>query len=1297
MNLYVPCLLDRFTARISLTMNPRILFFLSIVVLLGMPIVGYSQVCQTNVDLNTWVQEGNPATGNWQVNPAGTSVLQTVNVIAFNSYPTFFVSPDTFHNARIEGTIRVNSGLGDDDWIGFVFGYQNPVGNIDQYDTYLFDWKKETQAFGALNGQEGMALTHIQGPIPQANLWNYIWGHNSDAIFNVLDTDYGPGRGWEFDIDYDFTLIYTSTRATILIDADTIFDISGCFDRGRFGFYNFSQSNVLYSNFRYSLETNFDPLVSNVCIGDSAYFQFTDTCFGDANTTANLALWNWDFGDGTTSTDLNPAHAYTTFGPKTVSLIVEDVNGCRDTVTEQILIHPSPHPLAAPQDTAICPGDSALIFSVDTFPITPVNFIWAPGGAQTGLLLATPAATTTYTVTATNLCGVSTMSTTVTVVPPLDLTATTVDATCAGASDGTIQITPGGGAGGYNFAWTPTLPNTASPAGLDTGAYSLTLTDAIGCSLDTLFTIAEPTALSGSVTAISHVDCNGATTGSITLAGAGGTAGYSYSSDGVNFSANPNVLTLGAGPYTFTILDANGCTFTLADTIDEPAALLLSVSSQTNPTCSGSATGSVTLSGTGGTGTYEYSQDGITFGTNPTFSNLGNGNYTFTIRDANNCQSTVSAILADPNPLLGTLITQTDPSCAGTSDGLLVVSASGGTPNYSYSIDGINFGTNPAFSNLPAGNYTLSIQDQSGCILPLAATLSDPPVLAIALDSLADINCFGETNGFIEVSASGGTGLYNFSLDGLSFFEADTFPTLGVGSYSIIVRDGSGCLDTLTTSIAEPTQITAVTSIVQPISCAGAGDGELQVVANGGTGAYSYFWDPLAVLSSTVNSLDGGLYTAIVADANGCLAADSVTLDEPELIVISLDSLANIRCEGEDNGYAAYSVTGGITPFAYSWDGGGGPNSPFNANLTPGTHFLTLTDANGCIVSTDPVTIDEPQALAIVLSPTDASCANLSDGTAMVSISGGTEPYAATWQGVPGGTVGGFNVLNLPAGTYSVEVTDANGCVTQGNTSIASPPVLALELVDQTDAFCDLANGDALVVADGGNPGYTYAWNTVPPQEGPQAMDIPEGTFTVTVTDNLGCEEMLEVLIANEGTPTAAFTTNVDLTSGEPILLDLAQFEFANESTGAIAYFWDFGTGTAFSDEDNPRFAYTEPGTYTVVLTAIDPNNTCPDEDSLTFTLIERGTVYMANAFSPNGDGHNDEFMFGGQGIVNFECIIFNRWGTEVARFNDIDQGWDGTSQNQSSVPEGVYMYVLKAELNTGEQIERGGSITLFR
>ncbi|MGK7904226.1 MAG: PEP-CTERM sorting domain-containing protein [Hormoscilla sp.] len=200
------------------------------------------------IDLSTWTQEGVPANGKWVVSADGASVLQTIN-----NNPTFFVSPDEFIDTTIQGKLKVEGrGDNDDDFIGFVFGYQSPIATnndgVNDFDFLLFDWKQKTQRLA----QEGFSLVKVNGAI--SNYDPNFWDHKSSSKFDLIATDYGSSKGWQDRTEYDFTLLYESDRVKIDIDGNTIFDISadevgGEFQPGRFGFYNFSQEAVRYSGF----------------------------------------------------------------------------------------------------------------------------------------------------------------------------------------------------------------------------------------------------------------------------------------------------------------------------------------------------------------------------------------------------------------------------------------------------------------------------------------------------------------------------------------------------------------------------------------------------------------------------------------------------------------------------------------------------------------------------------------------------------------------------------------------------------------------------------------------------------------------------------------------------------------------------------------------------------------------------------------------------------------------------------------------------------------------------------------
>lgn len=302
-------------------------------------------VCLTDVDFNTWQQAGAPGNGNWIVQLAGAQVRQTIN-----GNPTFFLTPVDYINVRLRGRLRTTNG--DDDYIGVVFGHRLPLGNSTVYDTYLFDWKQSNQNNGGFLGQEGFALSRIIGNIPNtgAALNPTFWGHTNTPEFTVLGTDYGPGKGYVRNQFHDIEVLYTTTRAVIIVDNDTIFDIPGCYEPGRFGFYNYSQPDVYYSDFTYELFTNFNLASERVCIGDTAQMIFYEPC-GTFNILTQFEELQWDFGDGNSqvvtnlnSDNANPTHVYQNAGTYTIRLIALDQLGCRDTVYRNINILPLPQP-----------------------------------------------------------------------------------------------------------------------------------------------------------------------------------------------------------------------------------------------------------------------------------------------------------------------------------------------------------------------------------------------------------------------------------------------------------------------------------------------------------------------------------------------------------------------------------------------------------------------------------------------------------------------------------------------------------------------------------------------------------------------------------------------------------------------------------------------------------------------------------------------------------------------------------------------------------------------------------------
>lgn len=308
--------------------------------------------CVQQVNFNNWDKTGD-ANGGWLIQNNGTQLYTTQNTV----YPTMYVGPDTLINVKITGTFRVED-QADDDFVGFVFGFQetydhdwaNGAGFNMDHEYYLFDWKKNFQTYIGYSALEGFTLNKVDGTFGYAvaSVFPGFWQHQNSTTFNVLATQYSTTAGWNPWQTYDFELLYTPTRAVIKIDTDTIFDITGCFEPGLFGFYNYSQRYERYWNFNYELYVDFQMEAQNICLGDTAKFTFIDTgSCGGTNTYTNLDTFYWDLGDGTVTNDTNPQHKYDSLGAYLVHLIATDVNGCVDSSSKTVNVQTSPDAMIA--------------------------------------------------------------------------------------------------------------------------------------------------------------------------------------------------------------------------------------------------------------------------------------------------------------------------------------------------------------------------------------------------------------------------------------------------------------------------------------------------------------------------------------------------------------------------------------------------------------------------------------------------------------------------------------------------------------------------------------------------------------------------------------------------------------------------------------------------------------------------------------------------------------------------------------------------------------------------------------
>jgi hypothetical protein len=734
-------------------------------------------------------------------------------------------------------------------------------------------------------------------------------------------------------------------------------------------------------------------------------------CNGNASGSIDLSVsggtpaYTYNWGGGITTQDRSNLAA------GTYTVTVTDANNCTQTLSATIT-QPTAIVLSTTQVNVLCNGSATGSIDLTVNGGTPgYTYNWT-GGATTQDRSNLAAGTYTVTVTDANNC---TQTTSVTITQPtaIVLSTTQVNVLCSGNASGSIDLTVNGGTPGYTYSWTGGA-TSQDRSNLSAGTYTVTVTDANNCSQTISATITQPAGgISLSSTQV-NVLCNGNATGSIDLSVSGGTPAYTYNwGGGITTEDRSNLL---AGTYTVTVTDANNCTQTLSATITQPTAIVLSTT-QVNILCNGSATGSIDLTVNGGTPGYTYNWTGGA--TSQDRSNLLAGTYTVTVTDANNCTQTISATITQPTAIVLST-TQVNILCNGGTSGSVDLTVSGGTPGYTYSWTGGV--TTQDRSNLAAGTYTVTVTDANNCTQTISATITEPAG-GISLGSTqVNVLCNGNATGSIDLSVSGGTPAYTYNWGG--GITTEDRSNLAAGTYTVTVTDANNCTNTLSATITQPTAIVLSTPQVN-VLCNGSATGSIDLTVNGGTPGYTYNWTGGATSQDRVN-LAAGTYTVTVTDANNCTQTTSVTITQPTAIVLSTTQV-NVLCNGNASGSIDLTANGGTPGYTYFWTGGA--TTQDHTNLAAGTYTVTVTDANNC-TQTISATITQPMALALdAVVGTPSNCF-VADGSIDLIVAGGTPGYTYDWSnnGPNNPDIDPEDLVNLLEGTYTVTVTDANGC-----------------------------------------------------------------------------------------------------------------------------------------------------------------------------------------------------------------------------------------------------------------------------
>ncbi len=854
----------------------------------------------------------------------------------------------------------------------------------------------------------------------------------------------------------------------------------------------------------------------------------------DLTPAGGTVAYSYSWSNGATSQDISGVLA------GTYTVTVTDANGCTATASATITAPPALTASIAGTNAG-CNGASTGAANLTPGGGTPAyTYAWS-SGPTTQDLTNIPAGTYTVTVTDANGC---TITSSYTVTQPTALTASIAgtNAGCNGASTGAANLTPGGGTPAYTYAWS-SGPTTQDLTNIPAGTYTVTVTDANGCTITASYTVTQPTAVTASISASTNVSCNGGSNGSATVTPGGGTPAYTYLwNDPAPAQTTATCTGLTAGTWTVTVTDANGCTQTATATITQPVVLTVA-GSHTNVTCNAACNGSATATPAGGTAPYTYSWNDPGFQTTATTtSTLCAGTFSVTVTDANGCTATTSQTITQPVAITVTM-SSVDASCGG-SDGSASVVAAGGTPGYTYLWN--SGGTTSTINLIPSGSYTVTVTDANGCTIAGTVSVNDGGAPTATITASTNVSCNGACDGTATVSAVGGTAPYTYNWSSVGNTATET--GICAGTVSVTVTDAFGCVSTANVAITQPTALNASITASTNVSCNGGSNGSATVSASGGTAPYTYLWNDPAPAQTTPTStaLTAGSWTVTVTDAHGCTITATATITQPTLLTAAITATTNVSCNGGNNGSATVTASNGTPGYTYSWPAGGSLST--QTNLAVGSYTVTVTDLNGC-TATATATITQPTALTASIAGTNAGCNGASTGAADLTPGGGTPVYTYAWSSGPITQ----DLTNIPSGTYTVTVTDVNGCTVSANTTITQPTALTAS-VTGTNAGCNGAStGAADLTPGGGTPAYTYAWSSGPTTQ--DLTNIPSGTYTVIVTDANGCTISASTTITQPTAVTAAITgtTNVSCNGGS----DGTATVTAGGGTPAYTYLWN--------------------------------------------------------------------------------------------------------------------------------------------
>jgi gliding motility-associated-like protein len=986
-------------------------------------------------------------------------------------------------------------------------------------------------------------------------------------------------------------------------------------------------------------------------------------CFGNTNGSVLVSAlggtppYTYSWGMAGTPTTA----AVSSLGAGVYNVTVTDFKGC-SIIASITLVNPLQVTTSIVNTSVLCSGAcNGTATATPSNGFAPYTYLWNNPTAQT-TATATGLCAGTYSVSVLDAHSCPSQGTT-TIGSPTAVTSTLAasgNINCFGACTGFAQVTAGGGTAPYSYNWMPGAITTATASSLCAGTYTCTVTDSHGCTASSIVTITQPTQLLAPVVGV-DVSCNGLCNGSGTVNFSGGVPPYTFLwMPGLQTTYNPATLCIGVN--TVTVTDANGCTASNSVNLSQPPPLVLTPSTISSNCGQSNGTACVTV--TGGATPYTYIWNDAALSTASCIDSMQANTYNVSVTDGNGCILTVNANINDISAPTVSITSSTPVTCFGYANGTATSTVTGGVGPYGllWTAGGQTI-LNPI--NLAGGVNTLTVTDAAGCVASASVTINEPPAIVSAISSISNVSCFGVCDGSATVLYAGGSPpLINVWSDPTAQ-TTGTATNLCAGNYDVLITDANGCTITdSVTIITQPNTLAIQSSVVTNITCNGDADGSISTVVIGGTPFYTYTWVPSISTAPIATNLAPGAYTLNLTDVNGCGASQTWNVTQPPLLT-NTSVFTSSTCS-LSNGTATVTAAGGTPAYTYQWNDASLQTTALASALTTGTYICVITDTHNCFVTDTLMVTDLPGPLIDSVTSTPVLCYGDNTATATVHPTAGTGTSPINFLWTPTSQTN-TTAYGLVVGSYSVLLTDANGCTTNGSVLVNQPSLLSL-VVSPIDTICYGDTAQIYGQGSGGTPAYFYTWSGSGAGltgSGPH-MVIPTSTtvYTVSLLDANGCPVPPANMTVVVRPPLSIIATDIAICDGTSGIISGAS---SGGNGGPYTYSWSNGPTTQ-SQTVSPTIV-TSPMNYIITL---DDGCSIPATDTAT-VIVNPGSIGLINGSDTVGCQPL---------LVNFNAIS-NNGATYSWDFGDGTTAL-GSSVNHTYPNVGTYVVTINVTTAAG-------------